>query len=46
MGGKAIIPIIGKEAKRFDINIRNNITSNLSIVDDLVPVREIKEKKE
>jgi hypothetical protein len=46
MGGKAIIPIIGKEAKRFDINIRNNIISNLSIIDDLVPVREIKEKKD
>ena len=46
MGGRAIIPLIGKEAERLDIKTRNRIISNLSDINALVPVREIKEKKD
>ena len=46
MGGRAIIPLIGKEAERLDLNTRNRIISNLSVFHDLNPVREVKEKKD
>ena len=46
MGGRAIIPLIGKEAERLDIKTRNRIISNLSDIAALMPVREIKEKKD
>lgn len=46
MGGRAIIPIIGQEAERLDVKTRNRIISNLSDITALVPVREIKEKKD
>lgn len=46
MGGRAIIPLIGQEAERLDIKTRNRIISNLSDIAALVPVREIKEKKD
>ena len=46
MGGRAIIPLIGKEAERLDVKTRNRIISNLSDINALVPVREIKEKKD
>ena len=46
MGGRAIIPLIGKEAERLDIKTRNRIIFNLSDINALVPVREIKEKKD
>lgn len=46
MGGRAIIPLIGREAERLDIKTRNGIISNLSDINALIPVREIKEKKD
>jgi len=46
MGGRAILPIIGKEAQRFDKKTRDIIISSLSNVSDLIPIREVKEKKD
>ena len=46
MGGKAIIPIIGKKAERFDRKTRDIIISSFSNVSDLVPIREVKEKSD